>query len=303
MLLWGVACFLACVLAALGWRLLAANPEQQRLQQRLHAITPHLAGEVEAAAPLFRLLDVRGLAAVWLRLEVLLGRENRLALVAGWVLVISVAVFLLRGWGSAGVIAALVAGVVVIPVMLLKWLEQRRIERFEAEFPRALEVIVRVISAGGSLPQAFDQVAESQQGLVANEFEYIISRLRLGIPMAEALSESAWRIPSLRLRYFVVAVQLNMDSGGQLAEVLNRLARSMHQQRATEQKMKTLTAEPRSAARIVAFIPVGMMAFMYFMGPERFDFLIDDPTGQKLLAYIVISVLTGLIVINRMAKV
>ncbi|MCV6587620.1 MAG: type II secretion system F family protein [Marinobacterium sp.] len=304
MTLWWLIVLLAGLLVLLGWLLAREEPRQKQLKARLASIGAGISEQhTSLDGQLFRALDAGGLRQRWQRLQLLLGEKGSRLVLTGWLVMLVVVPFLLRGWGAPGVMAGLLLASTVLPWLLLRWLEQRRIEQFEDRFPVALEMIARAISAGSSLPQAFEHVAGAETGPVGDEFRRLVERQQIGIPMTELLAELAWRVPSLRLRYFVVAVTLNLESGGQLAEVLNRLGRSMQQHKTTLQKVQTLTAQPRTSALFVAALPAAMMGWLYFNSPQTFNFLLDDPTGQKLLAYVTGSVLVGLLIINRMTRV
>ena len=96
---------------------------------------------------------------------------------------------------------------------------------------------------------------------------------------------------------------LNQSSGGQLSQVLRQLMANLHDRKAFRKKARAMTAEPRTSGKIIAVMPVGFITLFYFVSPEIFDYLLHDPSGQKVSVYVVSSVSFGLFLIDRMTKV
>ncbi|QUM84535.1 MULTISPECIES: type II secretion system F family protein [unclassified Moritella] len=184
------------------------------------------------------------------------------------------------------------------------WLMRVRQHReFEAAFTQVLGQMSRAVSAGISVPQAIAQIADYQQGMLGREFSLIRDRLEIGIGLKQALDQASIRLPYVSFHFFRVALILNEENGGQLREVLHSLSRTVHDNAAIKMKIKSLTAEPRMTAAILASLPVILIAVMFFKNPSAFITLTQSASGHLVLGYVVTSMALGLAVIHLLTKV
>jgi len=202
---------------------------------------------------------------------------------------------------------ARVALVVVVPMIgftSVYWVARSlQMKEFERNFPQVIGQISRAVAAGISVPQAIAQVPDYQQGLLGHEFALLRDRLEIGISLKEALSLSSKRLPYSGFHFFTVALILNQENGGQLREVLHSLSRTLHDNSAIKMKIKSLTAEPRMTAVILASLPLILIGFMFFKTPTSFAILTSTEAGHKVLMYVLISMGLGLGIINMLTKV
>ncbi|QUM80283.1 type II secretion system F family protein [Moritella sp. 5] len=184
------------------------------------------------------------------------------------------------------------------------WLMRVRQHReFEAAFTQVLGQMSRAVSAGISVPQAIAQIADYQQGMLGREFSLIRDRLEIGIGLKQALDQASIRLPYVSFHFFRVALILNEENGGQLREVLHSLSRTVHDNAAIKMKIKSLTAEPRMTAAILASLPVILIGVMFFKNPSAFITLTQSASGHLVLGYVVTSMALGLAVIHLLTKV
>lgn len=299
-----IALVILAVLALLiGRWLYRTGVRDERLKRRLQLLSSYQLSDTPSAE-LFTRAQRRELwFRIWRAADTVFGtqRLRLLGLVlAILVLMITVtAPFVL----SAVQFLVLMLMVLSIPIGLFYWLKQANLRQFENDFPAALDLMSRAVSTGSSVEQGFEYVAEQVPGQVGELFGYLVAQLRIGVPVQAALEQACQRLRSPRLRYFSVAVVLNVESGGQLSEVLVKLSRDIQTQRTRETKLQAMTAEPRSSARIVAAIPVLVALGYYFYSPSNFSILLSHPLGQLISIYVVCSVVLGLIVIEQMTRV
>ncbi|MGB1238390.1 MAG: type II secretion system F family protein [Pseudomonadales bacterium] len=299
------ALLLALAITALGlglW-LYRSGERERRLAQRVAQVCTDQREQVQSAA-LFIAAQKKGLwYGVWQRFEVVLGAQHArmllLVTALGLLLCAVLGPRYLQPWQE---LIALVV-ILVQPLIWLQWVRNKQLRAFESSFPVALDLISRAVGTGSSIQQAFDYVAQQVPGQVGGLFAQLVDQLRIGVTMQAALEDACQRITSRKLRYFSVAVVLNLESGGQLSEVLQKLSREIQQQRTREQKLIAMTAEPRSSARIVALIPVFVLVFFYFFSPQHITVLLTDPLGQLIAMYAVSSIVLGLLVIEKMTRV
>ena len=198
---------------------------------------------------------------------------------------------------AAGLLAALVIGLVLFVVR-----KRQQVEEFEQSIVQVLGLISRAVSAGLSVPQAISQVAEAQGGLLGREFSRIEDQLALGHGMKHTLNEACVRLPYKAFRYFTIALVLNQNSGGQLRDILHSLSRTLHDNRTMQKKVKSLTAEPRMAARFLSLLPLGLLAVVAWVNPSLFGVLIETESGQSVLVYCAVSIVIGALSLQLMTR-
>ncbi|CAM3758781.1 Bacterial type II secretion system protein F domain protein [Vibrio aerogenes CECT 7868] len=178
----------------------------------------------------------------------------------------------------------------------------RHLDEFRQNLPQAIDAIVRAVRAGVPASNTFLMVAENLPGPLAAEFMLIDNWLKVGIPLRDAMRDSAARIPLNEYRFFVVILIINQDTGGKLGETLERLSDTLRARQELALKIKAKTSEVRASAVIVALLAPLSLTYMYFNSPADFGFLLNDPTGNRVLIYAVCSVCLGLAVTHYMIR-
>src|SRR5690348_9952831 len=197
-------------------------------------------------------------------------REGNIPLRAGQALLLSLAASLALGLAGAwafhavGALAGLVLGA-ALPAVVAQVRRRRRRDKVVAQLPAAFELMARVIRAGQSVPQAFQAVGEAFEEPLAGEFTRCQQQQNLGLPPEVVLQEMARRCLVLELRLFVVAMLVQRQAGGPLAEVLERLAALLRTRLRLRQQVRTLTAEGRLQGVTLAVLPVVVFAAMFFL--------------------------------------
>ncbi|MBY7729245.1 type II secretion system F family protein [Vibrio bathopelagicus] len=185
---------------------------------------------------------------------------------------------------------------------LVMYRRKIQIEEFEQGIINVLGLISRAVAAGLSVPQAIEQVSETQPGLLGREFSYIRDNLALGLSLRQSLDDACVRLPYSSFRYFSVALILNQSNGGQLRDILQSLSRTMHDNRAMRKKVKSLTSEPRMTALFLSLLPIGLLATIAVMEPTMIDRLINTESGQGVLTYAVCSICLGTLILNALTR-
>lgn len=201
-------------------------------------------------------------------------------------------VALLAATGAgAGVLLSLPIVVVVlgavllgsIPFLWLVYRKRRRIKRFLDAMPEAVELISRALRAGHGLASGLHLVAEEMKGPIAEEFGRVFEEQNLGIPMEVSLRSMADRVPSMDVRFFVIAVLIQRATGGDLAEVLDKIGRLIRQRFELQGHVRALTAEGRLSGVVLLALPPGLLAFLTFSNFEYISPLFNTPVGTKML--------------------
>ncbi|MBF9002872.1 MULTISPECIES: type II secretion system F family protein [Vibrio] len=179
---------------------------------------------------------------------------------------------------------------------------RRHLTEFKQNLPQAIDSIIRAARAGVPVTNTFAMVADNLPGPLAAEFLLIDNWLKVGIPLREAMRDSAARVPLNEYRFFVVILIINQETGGKLSETLERLSETLRARQELALKIKAKTSEVRASATIVALLAPLSLAYMSFNSPKDFEFLINDPTGNSVLIYAGCSVSLGLAITHFMIK-
>ncbi|WP_455923432.1 type II secretion system F family protein [Pseudomonas putida] len=245
------------------------------------------------------------LARLWLNINLLGWRANlrlRLVLIACGGLLIGIAVG--RNTPSPWLfspVLALLLGAILFSVLLRQALAKHH-KALQLSLPQAIDALNRTCRAGVPVSNAFSLVAEHLAGPLGTEFRIVDHWLRLGVPLRRVMQDSAVRVPLAEYRFFAVILIINQESGGRLGETLDRLATTLRERQELHLKLLAKTSEARASAKIVAALAPCMMLYMYFNAPADFRFLFSDPTGHKVMAYVITSVCLGLTIIQTMVK-
>ena len=197
-------------------------------------------------------------------------------------------------------------GSVLLGITPFFWLLHRkrvRVKKFLEGMPQAVELISRGLRAGHSLASAMHLVAEEMKGPVAVEFGRVFEEQNLGFPLELALREMADRIPLVDVRFFVTAVIIQRATGGDLAEVLDKIGRLIHQRFELAGHVKSLTAEGRLSGIVLLALPPGLLAFLSFSNYGYVSVLFNTPTGTKMLAITAGLQILGALVIKKIIAI
>jgi tight adherence protein B len=178
------------------------------------------------------------------------------------------------------------AGVVgaIIPLQWARRLARLRIRKFEEQFPDCLEFISRSMRAGHAFSVALEMVHKEFSEPLAGEFRRTYEEQNLGQPLDIVLKKMAYRMPSLDTQFFVSAVLLQKRTGGNLAELLDKLADIIRQRFKLRARIRAISAQGLMSGRILASIPAAVGILMYVVNPVYARFFVDDPAGHEMLA-------------------
>jgi tight adherence protein B len=198
-------------------------------------------------------------------------------------------------------IAAVIGG--VIPISYISFRRSRRMKAFEEIFPEALDMLSRAIRAGHAFQSALGMVADELKAPVGPEFKLTFERQNYGLPLREALDQLAERVPILDVRFFVTAVLIQRDTGGNLAEILDTLARVVRERFNIHRQIRTHTAHGRFTALVLLSMPPFLGVVMLFINPDHMNLLFHDKLGQMLLMVAMVMQAIGFIWIRKVIKI
>lgn len=190
----------------------------------------------------------------------------------------------------------------VLVRLYVAWLHERLHRTLFRQFPDALSMIVRAVRVGIPVSEAIHTVARDAQLPTAREFRRIADRLTLGMPLGEALSETAGRNGVPEYRFFATALSLQAQTGGGLGETLENLADVIRKRVALEARAAALSSEAKASGVILGALPFVTGAALLITSPDYLLTLIREPQGRQILAAAGILLLSGLLVMRFMIR-
>lgn len=197
--------------------------------------------------------------------------------------------------------AALIA--LMIPYMKIRRDRTARLTKFEEQLPDAIDVMKRALRAGHPFNSALKLVAQDMDDPVAREFEITFNDISYGNDVRRALLGLLSRIPSVTVMALVTSILVQKETGGNLAEVLEQIAKVVRGRFRFQRKVKTLTAEGRMSAWVLAMVPLVLFAVIWITTPDYLPILIEDPRGHDLIIYGLFSGVIGIAWIRRIIRI
>jgi|SRR5450830_14579 len=195
------------------------------------------------------------------------------------------------------------AGIVAAPYLLVLRARGERLKKAEQQLPEAADFLARALRAGHSFANVLKMVGDELPDPIGGEFKVTYEEINYGVPMNEALHNLATRIPLTDLRYLVLAVLIQRESGGNLAELLGNIARLTRARLKLLAQIRVLSAEGRMSAWILGLLPVVMMAIMSVSNYEYISVLWTTPSGIRLLWFAVGSSAVGIVWMRTVIRI
>jgi tight adherence protein B len=191
----------------------------------------------------------------------------------------------------------------ILPIVWLLFKRKRRLKAFAAQLPEALELIARALRAGHSLAAGFSLVAQETSDPIGGEFGRTFEEQNLGKPLDEALTDLTKRIPNLDLKFFATAIVLQRQTGGDLAEILDKIGHLVRERFKIWGQVQALTGEGRLSGVVLLALPPTLFAVVYHMNPDYLKLLFTDPMGKQMLIGGIVSQLLGALLIRKIVNI
>ena len=191
----------------------------------------------------------------------------------------------------------------IIPMMLVKRARKRRLARIEQQLPEAADFIARALRAGHSFTNVLQIVGNELPEPLSADFRVARGEINYGVPMAEALHNMAARIPLTDLRYLIIAVLIQRETGGNLAEILTSISHIIRERLKLVAKVRVLSAEGRMSAWILGLLPFGVAGVLLLTNPDYVSILWTDPAGVKLLWTALVMILIGVAWLRKVIRI
>jgi tight adherence protein B len=247
---------------------------------------------IQAALQLKRMLDQADLHITPSRLLMFSFMAGMLGALAASVLTVFIPIMILAGLGTAS-----------IPFIHVWWRRRKRFNSFLEHLPDALDLVSRALSAGHAFSEALHMVSTEMPEPIATEFRKAYEEQNLGLSVKLALENLTQRIPLLDLKMCVTAILIQRETGGNLAEILEKVAYTIRERFRIMGDLKTLTTSSRMSAWLLCALPIFVALAVTVMNPEYMSVLWKDPRGHYLIAAAMTMQVIGMLIVRKILKI
>ncbi|MBV8248442.1 MAG: type II secretion system F family protein [Comamonas sp.] len=190
-----------------------------------------------------------------------------------------------------------------LPWLYLQRKRYQRLSLMERQLPEALDLIARALRAGHAFSAGLQMAGEELAEPMAGEFRLVHDEINYGTSPQQALSNLGERVPVTDLRYFIVAVLIQRESGGNLTEMLGTLSRLIRERLKLNGKIRVLSSEGRMSAWILGLMPFALAALLNLLNPEFMSALWTDPIGITILKWLAVLMVIGVLIMRRIIRI
>lgn len=202
-------------------------------------------------------------------------------------------------------VLGLVLGVVLaaLPWWRMSVRRERRVRSFEIQFPEALDLMCRAMRAGHAFATAVKLVGEESNEPLSRDFRILFDELNYGLPMEEALLHLAHRVPLPDVSYFVIAVLLQREAGGNLAELMEKISSIVRARLKLMGDVRTLSAEGRLSGIVLTVLPFAVALAVSLLNPKYLSVLWTDPVGLRIVGVALLMMVLGVLWMRRIIAI
>ncbi|TXT37692.1 MAG: tight adherence protein B [Planctomycetota bacterium] len=211
---------------------------------------------------------------------------------AGWIIRLPAPMYPVCGLMAGG-----------LPWLWAWWKRRSRCKKFAAQLPDAMSLIARALRSGHSLPSALSVISDEMPTPVSTEFGMAFEEQNLGVPIDKALRSMLKRMPNLDLKFFVTAVAIQKQSGGDLAEILDKISYVIRERFKILGTVAALTAEGRLSGIVLMALPFALFLAVYALNPEYVMLLFTSEEGRKMVGVAVVMQILGAVVIKKIVNI
>ena len=239
-----------------------------------------------------------------LRSALLLNVKPRSVTVMTGILVLALAAIGLTLMDGS-VIAMTIFGVVgvALPAVLIQWMVKRRLAKLEEQLVGAIQTLASGVRAGLNLVQGMQMVSRDAPVPIKQEFGHLVQEYEYGIPLDEAMENSAARIGSSDFRLLFTALRTHRERGGNLGETLDRIALSIREIQRLDNKVRTETAQGRATARWLGALPGVVLGMLFLISRDSVTLMFTDTLGKAMLGGVVLLNLIGYLWIRKVMQI
>lgn len=191
----------------------------------------------------------------------------------------------------------------VLPLGYVWWVRRKRLKKFGAQLPEAMDLIGQALRAGQSLPAGIHLVSTQMADPIGPEFARAYEQQNLGVPLEQSLLQMTERIDNLDLQFFTTAVVLQRQTGGDLAEILDKISKLTRERFQIHGQIQALTGEGRLSGIVLLALPPTLFVTMLKLNYDYVMLLFNDPLGQKMLIFGIIMQVLGVLWIKKVITI
>jgi len=189
-----------------------------------------------------------------------------------------------------------------VPTTLLRYQRTQRLLKFEEQFPEGLALISRALKAGHTFTTGLAMVAEEMPKPIGPEFKLLYDQQNYGMPLPDALKEFARRVLLLDARFFVTAVLIQRESGGNLSEILDNIATVIRDRFRVKRQIRVISAHARITGFVLVCVPPALAFMLFLINPDHLRTLTGSPLGMQMIYAAIIMQVTGTLIIRKMVQ-
>jgi tight adherence protein B len=202
-------------------------------------------------------------------------------------------------------LAAVVFGLLLLflPLLWLKMSELSYYSKFREQLPEALDLLARAVRSGHAISSGMGMISEEMEDPIRAEFAAVVDEVNLGLTLKESLDNLCTRVPSMDIRFFTIAILLQKETGGNIAEILDNISRLLRERVQFARQVQALTAEGRYSAGVLIALPIVMFIYIYFMNNKYISTLWTEDIGHYLLYGAIVLQIIGAWVIKKIVTI
>ncbi len=291
------------------------NPELKRVRKELTSLSSEtLENLVDITRKKRPLSDIPWLNA-WLSQVPALHKIDRLLIQADFQHPIGLFLLLSLTSGATSFVAAyvfvrslplgLISGLVIgsLPFLYVSLKKKQRMKRFEQQLPEALTLIARALKAGHAFTGGLQMLVQEFDDPISAEFGKVLNEVNFGVGLEEALTNLSERIDCQDLKFFIISLIIQKETGGNLAEILENIAHLIRERFKLHGHVRSLSAEGRLSAIVLMALPCLFALVLTVVNPAFIRIFATDPIGQALVALSAVMMVTGYIIMKRMVNI
>jgi tight adherence protein B len=190
-----------------------------------------------------------------------------------------------------------------IPLSWLLFRRRKRFKNFAKQLPDALELVGRALRSGHSLASGLHVVVEEMPAPISSEFGMAYEEQNLGIPLEQALKNMLKRMPNMDLKFFVTAVAIQRQAGGDMAEILDKISYIIRERFKIMGQVQALTGEGRISGVVLMALPIALFFAVYYLNPNYVMLLFTEELGRKMIAVAAVLQIVGAIAIKKIVNI
>ena len=230
---------------------------------------------------------------------------NRLLMMMAVLAALGVFLGVTMPFALAGPTAGLILGALFgwLPYLYVRRTRKKRLDTLEEQFPESLDFLARSMRAGHAFTISLEMIGEEIRDPLGQEYRALFNEQNLGAPLESAMANFSARVPLLDVRFFTSSVMLQKQTGGNLAEILQRLAYVIRERFKLKGQVKAASAHGRMTAGILTVLPVVTMLGLLFVAPGYLQGMADDPDGKKMIGGAIVAQILGNFFIKKIINI